>query len=75
MAGMLVAIHAKRSAMSGRATTDRASDSRSNEPRRVTGSTPSCPATSSTTWLVAVAVVASTGVPGARRARAVRMRR
>lgn len=75
MALMLAAIHASRSAGSGNDTTDNARDSRSSEPRRVIGSVPSWAVRSSMTCSVAVAVVASTGVPGASRARAVRIRR
>ena len=47
-------------------TTARRSDARASEPRSVTVPSPSCAATSAVTRGFAVAVVASTGVRGAK---------
>ena len=55
-------------------TTASRSEARASEPRSVTVSSPSWAATSAVTRSLAVAVVASTGVPGAS-ASSVRVRR
>ena len=60
------ATQAYRSSGESPGTTASRSDARASEPRRVTVSAPSCAATSAVTRWLAVAVVASTGVSGAR---------
>ena len=79
----LSASQASRMGAAGKLTTARRSDSRSSGPRStstppVVGAgtpTPSCSATSAVTRALAVAVVASTGMPGGRVASSVRIRR
>ena len=63
------AIQAYRSSTLRPGTTASRSDARASEPRKVTVSSPSWAATSAVTRWLAVAVVASTGVPGARESR------
>ena len=58
------ATQAYRSSALSRGTTASRSDARASDPRRVTVSAPSWAATSAVTRSLAVAVVASTGVPG-----------
>ena len=60
-----VSTQAYRSSGPSPSTTDSRSDERARPPRNTTVASPSCVATSAVTRAFAVAVVASTGVPGA----------